>query len=139
MVEVVNPGHFSAIGPAVAEVKKVHPGLYDTALWGTKNTDHIKNLGFVIGYEDKSKRQWFRVDYDPQKGLHLNWEQDAENARGSKTRLKECFLIKPFILAPEDEMYRWWRSTTLHHCTELPDDIRERMGGKHVWRGAFWT
>ena len=141
MVEIVNPGKFTAIGPAIAVVKADHPGTYDSPLWGTKNTEHMKNLGFVIGYEDKKARQWFRVDYDPNptKGLHLNWERDTQDARGGKTRLKECYLITPHIIHPEDEMYTWWRSTTMHHCHELPDDIRARMDGKHVWRGAYWT
>jgi hypothetical protein len=141
MVEIVNPGRFTALGPAIAQVRQDHPGTYDSPLWGTKNTLHMKNLGFVIGYEDAARRQWFRVDYDPNpdKLLHINWEQDTQDATGSKTRLKECYLVRPHILHPEDEMYTWWRSTTLHHCTELPPEISEAMGGKKVWRGAYWT
>ncbi|WP_120502949.1 hypothetical protein [Sulfitobacter mediterraneus] len=141
MVEIVNANRFTAIGPAIAQVKEDHEGQYMKPVWGTKNTENMKNLGFVIGYEDEAKRQWFRVDYDPNpdKGLHLNWEQDTRDSVGSKTRLKECYLIRPHIIHPEDEMYTWWRSTTLHHCTDLPDDIRDKMGGKHIWRGAFWS
>lgn len=141
MVEIVNPGNFTSIGPAIEQVKQDHPGQYGTPLWGTKNTANMKNLGFVIGYEDVAKAQWFRVDYDPSptKGLHINWEQDTRDSRNSKVRLKECYLIRPHIIHPEDEMYTWWRSATLHHCTELPDEISEKLGGKSVWRGAFWT
>jgi len=145
MVEIVNPGRYTAIGPALEQVKKDHPGQYGTPLWGEKNTEHMKNLGFVIGYRDDAKTQWFRVDYDPNpaKGLHINWEQDARDSMGGKCRLKECYLVRPYILSAEDEMYTWWRSATMHHCTDLPDDIRRKMGGSAsgaaVWRGAFWT
>lgn len=141
MVEIVNPNRFTAIGPAIEQVKKDHEGSYKTPLWGEKNTQNMKNLGFVIGYMDTVKKQWFRVDYDPNpdKGLHLNWEQDTHDSVGSKTRRKECYLIRPHIIHPEDEMYTWWRSTTLHHCTELPEKIRDKMDGKHIWRGAYWS
>jgi hypothetical protein len=141
MVEIVNPGRFTAIGTAIAQVRQDHPGTYGTPLWGTKNTENMKNLGFVIGYEDPARRQWFRVDYDPSpaKGLHINWEQDTHDSMGSKTRLKECYHVRPIVLNPEDEMYTWWRSWTLHHCNELPEDIRALMGGKRVWYGAYWV
>lgn len=141
MVEVVNENRFTAIGPVIEQDRTDHPGSYDTPLWGTKNTQHMKNLGFVIGYEDRARRQWFRVDYDPSpdKALHINWEQDTQDHSSRKTRLKEFYLIRPHILHPEDEMYTWWRSATLHHCTELPPQISEAMGGKSAWRGAFWT
>lgn len=141
MVEIVNPNRFTAIGPAIEQVKKDHEGSYKTPLWGEKNTQNMKNLGFVIGYMDTVKKQWFRVDYDPNpdKGLHINWEQDTHDSVGSKTRRKECYLIRPHIIHPEDEMYTWWRSTTLHHCTELPEKIRDKMDGKHIWRGAYWS
>lgn len=141
MVEIVNPGNFTSIGTAIAQVKIDHPGIYIDPLWGTKDTENMKNLGFVIGYTDSTKNQWFRIDYDPNpaKLLHINWEQDTRDARNSKTRLKECYHVRPHILRPEDEMYTWWRSATLHHSTELPDDIREKLGDKSVWRGGFWT
>ena len=145
MVEIVNPGRFTSIGRALEQVRKDHPGRYDTPVWGEKNTLHMKNLGFVIGYRDDSKTQWFRVDYDPNpaKGLHINWEQDTRDPSGGKCRLKECYLVRPFILSQEDEMYTWWRSATLHHCTDLPEGLRRKLGGTEggaaVWRGAFWT
>ena len=141
MVEILHDTIFTAIGTAIAQVVQDHAGQYHAPVWGMKNSAHMKNLGFVIGYRDDARSQWYRVDYDPlpNKALHINWEQDTQDAVGSKTRLKECYLIRPHIIHPEDEMYTWWRSATLHHCTELPDEVRDKMGGKHVWRGAFWT
>lgn len=141
MVEIRHTEIFTSIGPAIARVLQDHPGLYHSPVWGMKNTEHMKNLGFVIGYRDDSKSQWYRVDFDPQpdKALHINWEQDTTDSTGGKVRLKECYLIRPHILQGEDELYTWWRSTTLHHCTELPDEVREKMGGRHIWRGAFWS
>jgi hypothetical protein len=141
MVEVCRHPPFTAIGSAIAQCLSDHPGQYDSPVWGTKNTEHMKNLGFVIGYRDDRRQQWYRVDFDPSaaKLLHINWEQDTQDAQGGKTRLKECYLVRPHIIAPEDEMYTWWRTATLHHCTELPAEIRERMGGRRIWRGAFWS
>lgn len=140
MVEEVCKDTFTAVGTAIARVKQDNPGSYDTPLWGRKNTEHMKNLGFVIGYEDAARQQWFRLDFDPNasKLLHINWEQDTQDSVGSKTRRKKCYHIRPIVLNPEDEMYTWWRSWTLHHCTELPEDIRGLMGGKRVWHGAYW-
>jgi hypothetical protein len=54
-------------------------------------------------------------------------------------RLKECYLVRPHIISPEDEMYTWWRMSTMHHCAELPAEVSAKMGGKRIWRGAFWT
>jgi hypothetical protein len=139
MAEITHEEIFTAVGTAIERAKEHHPGLYHTPVWGTKNTAHLKNLGFVIGYSDDAKSQSFRIDYDPLKLLHINWEQDTVDQRGSKVRLKECYRVRPHILNPEDEMYTWWRSYTLHHCTELPADIEAKMGVNGVWRGAFWT
>jgi hypothetical protein len=139
MVEIVHPEIHTAIGSAIALMKDHHPGQYEAPVWGMKNTEHLKNLGFVIGYKDNAKNQWYRVDFDPGKGLHINWEQDVVEPRGGTARLKEAYKVKPNFINSEDELYTWWRSATLHHCTELPDDVREKMGGKRVWRGAFWS
>ncbi len=139
MGEIVHPETFTAIGTALERVRKDHPGDYSEPLWGTKNTLHLKNLGFVIGMKDPAKTQWYRVDFDPDKKLHINWEQDTRSHGEKTARLKECYLVRPHILDPEDEMYTWWRSMTLHHCTELPEEIRAKMGVNGVWRGAFWT
>lgn len=139
MGEIVHKETFTAIGTALELVRADHPGDYAEPLWGTKDTQHLKNLGFVIGLKDPRKTQWYRIDFDPDKKLHINWEQDTQSHGGKKARLKECYLVRPHILDPEDEMYTWWRSMTLHHCTELPEDIRAKMGVKGVWRGAFWT
>lgn len=139
MGEITHSETFTAIGTALDRVRKDHPGEYSEPLWGEKDTKHLKNLGFVIGMTDPVKTQWYRVDFDPEKKLHINWEQDTNDHLGRKARLKECYLVRPHILDPEDEMYTWWRSMTLHYCTELPDSIRAKMGGKGVWRGAFWT
>lgn len=134
---------FTAIGTAIRLITtERHKGDYTEPLWGRKNSLNLKNRGMVIGYKDVRKSQWYRVDFDHVKGLHINWEQDAADCTGSKTRLKWCYRIQPHIISPEDEMYTWWRSATLHHTNDLPDDIKALMNhktGRYIWRGAYWS
>jgi hypothetical protein len=139
MVEIVHKETFTAIGTAIRAIERGHAGHYATPVWGRKNTENIKNLGFVIGYADPSRQQAYRVDYDDRKLLHINWEKDARGPRDEKVRLKECYLVRPHFRSAVDELYDYWRSTTLHHATELPEDIRALMGGRRVWRGSWWS
>jgi hypothetical protein len=141
MPEITHKEIFTAIGRAIARTLEHHPGLYHVPYWGMKDTEHMKNLGFVIGYKDDMKFQSYRVDFDPNpaKSLHINWEQDTQDSTGAKVRVKECYLVRPHIISPEDEMYTWWRMSTMHHCAELPAEVSAKMGGKRIWRGAFWT
>ena len=141
MPEITHTEIFTAIGKAIARTLEDHPGLYHVPYWGMKDTEHMKNVGFVIGYKDEMKFQSYRVDFDPDptKSLHINWEQDTQDSTGAKVRLKECYLVRPHVINAEDEKYTWWRMSTMHHCTELPAEVSAKMGGKRIWRGAFWT
>jgi len=84
--------------------------------WGKKGLSQdtkLKNVGFVIGYdlvnfpleaEDKAFAH-FRVDWDPEKGLHINLE--IEEGPHLAEKLKICF--KPTILKEELEQ-------AIRHC-----------------------
>ncbi len=52
---------------------------YTIPWWGDKWTANLKNAGYVIGFIDSTNanRHW-HLDWDPVKGLHLNWEDKSK-------------------------------------------------------------
>lgn len=135
MPEVVHTMIFSAVGPAIARVQEDHKGVYEKPWWGEKNTAHIKNLGYVIGFMDPERLQRWRLDYDPHKGLHINWVRELPGADTEK----EAYRIKLHIINGEDEMFHFFRTWTMHYCGECPEAVREKIGKGKIWRGAFWA
>lgn len=134
MVELVNSGRFTALEPAIAQLKADHPGRYDTPL---SDQDGSGTPGPVVGYADPRKNQRFRVDHTPLKGLHLMWEQGGQDAHGNKSCLKECYLVVPPTLRPEDELYIWRSSPKLPRDLSFPAQSHHWIGGSSVWRGTF--
>jgi hypothetical protein len=70
-------------------------------MWGTK-TNKLANFNNVIGFKDSANHRRWRLDYDPNKGLHLN----EEDFTGTEPR-KVCHKIST-IFGGENIMYQWW-------------------------------
>lgn len=138
------PGGFPSFSAAREELEKALPGTYDTPWWGTKATSGIRGLGgpivnrgFVIGYRDDAKRQRWRLDWDrndPEKGLHINYEQDVEGRE--KTAIH--FPCRSGYVVPGDEMWFWYWRWTTRHANECPANVMRLMGGDQIWYGAYW-
>jgi hypothetical protein len=69
-----NPGPVGTLAAAIA-----HAGNYTVPWWGEKWTSNLKNAGYVIGFKDatNNNRHW-HLDWDPGKGLHINWEDKTK-------------------------------------------------------------
>ncbi|MBK8097741.1 MAG: hypothetical protein IPK26_11575 [Planctomycetes bacterium] len=133
MVEIVHPTTFSSVETAKAQMEADHPGSYTAPWWGDKATEHINNRGFVIGFQDTSKAARWRLDYDPQKGLHINWVQDIKGS----DQAKECYKISSIRAETtmQDYMIGWTKS----RHDDIPADIKQRLGADKQWRGAYWA
>lgn len=70
--------------------------------WGTKHTKNMDNLGYVIGL--RCGHYSFRVDYDPIKGIHINYGSDirAENFLRARKALRPEHV---FSANNNDEQY----------------------------------
>lgn len=70
-------------------------------MWGTK-TNKLANFGNVIGFQDKVGHRRWRLDYDPNKGLHLN-EEDFTDTEPRKV----CHLIHT-VFGGETLLVNYW-------------------------------
>jgi hypothetical protein len=133
MVEIVHKTLFSSVEVAIDQMKKDHPGTYAAPWWGDKFTDNIKNRGYVIGWKDNTKNARWRLDYDNDKRLHINWVQDVT---GSEQK-KECYKIN--ALNFEQTMFDYYAGWTKPRYDEIPQDIKTRLGESKIWYGTYWA
>lgn len=70
--------------------------------WGTKHTKNMDNLGYVIGL--RCGHYSFRVDYDPAKGIHINYGSDNREDNYVRAR-KATRPAHVFSTNNNDEQY----------------------------------
>ena len=67
--------------------------------WGTKWTAHIKNAGYVIGRTTPNGTNWWHLDFDAEKKLHIN-------AMNEDTQENNCIsLTVPGGVPPQSDEY----------------------------------
>jgi hypothetical protein len=133
MAEIVHKTVFSSVSAAKEQVESDHNGTYDTPWWGDKDSEHMKNRGYVIGWKDDTKRARWRLDYDPEKELHINWVQDVKGS----AQAKECYRIN--AQNHEQTMFDYLIGWTKPRYDEIPADIKQRLGEGKKWWGAYWA
>lgn len=128
-------GSFASFESAKSALLDGHKEIasYDVPWWGDKETEGIKNRGFVIGFKNEAKSARWRLDYDPVKGLHVNWSQD--NRGGEAT--KECYRISS--TRAQDTLNDYFVSWPRSHFEDIPADIKERLGAGKKWQGRYWA
>ena len=67
--------------------------------------NQIANVGQIIGFSDSTGTRRWRVDYDPNKGAHIN-EEDVSRKGDSR---KVCHLVSG---CSENWVRLWWRKFT---------------------------
>ena len=132
-------GVFSSLQAAMDRIKKEHSHIlsYDTPWWGDKETEsgNMSNRGYVIGFKDAGTKSQWRLDYDPQKKLHVNWTQEL-----AESTVKECYRI--FSTRPQDTMWDYYVAWTKTRADDIPAEIKARLdkvGGTKKWNGRYWS
>ena len=133
MGEKVHDKVFASVESAREQMTKDHPGVYTSPWWGDKESANMKNRGYVIGLKDDTKKSRWRLDFDPDKGLHINWVQDVVGDE----QLKECYKIS--ALNPQQVMFDYYVGMTKTRHSEIPADIKGRLGADKKWWGAYWA
>lgn len=77
-------------------------GIQWEPYWGTKHTKNMDNLGYVIGL--RCGHYSFRVDYDPTKGIHINYGSDIREDNFLRAR-KALRPQNVFTANNNDEQY----------------------------------
>lgn len=75
------------IEDAIAHARRSLGGPDSDPYWGTMGST---NVGWVVGYQITSRRRW-RLDFDPQKLVHVN----EENFDGPFLRQKIIHRVRP--------------------------------------------
>lgn len=127
-------GEFASIESALAEITARHKDIaqYADPWWGDKDSENMKNRGFVIGFRNDSRGARWRLDYDPIKKLHVNWSQDVQGQEATK----ECYRV--FSIRPMDTMFDYYVGWTRARIDDVPGDIKGRLGNKK-WHGRGWA
>lgn len=135
MPEIIHQQTFSSVEAAAKTIKQEHPGVYNEPWWGDKDTQNIKNRGYVIGWKDVASKSRWRLDYDPGKKLHINWVQDQQ---GGEQR-KVCYRIN--TVKKEETMFDYFIDWTKNNYQKIPTDIKARLDRDSVkkWYNHFWA
>jgi hypothetical protein len=135
----VDMGEYSSFQTAMAKIKTNHTNVasYDAPWWGDKETEsgNLSNRGYVIGFKNRAMNAQWRLDYDQNKKLHINWTQEIH---GQET-LKECYRI--FSIRATDTLWEYYVSWTSSRFDDVPADIKARLdkvGGVKNWNGRAW-
>ncbi len=117
------------IGTLAAAIEHVGAG-FDVPWWGFKWSQNLKNAGYVIGFKHNASamRHW-HLDYDPAKGLHINYE-DKTGKEALKTYHKITNLASLAGLtlpdgnkSQEDNQHAMWLHwSRLYIATNPPSD-----------------
>lgn len=114
---------------AMTHVENTYPNdSFTVPMWGQNLSAGIKNYGYVIGFRSsrQPKRYW-RLDYDPDKGMHINFEDHSVTPS-----TKICHLITVLTpvrhgrfpnpeATPEQNLCAIWGSWTEQNLTRPPD------------------
>lgn len=95
--------HFT-IDEAIAHAKRDLAVPIPNPVWGTRG-GQIANVGWVIGYESEDRRRRIRLDYDPNKGVHVN-EEDFSKPLGQQ---KVVHVVELPMTPMNDAAERAWR------------------------------
>lgn len=74
-------------------------------LVGNKKNNRLANLDQIIGFTDPTGLKRWRVDWDPQKKVHIN----EEDFSGPGSSVKVCHKVN---LSSEEWVIRWWKKYT---------------------------
>jgi hypothetical protein len=133
-VAEVDKGEFASVEAARAAMEAEHDNIagYPTPWWGDKDTENMKNRGFVIGFRnDVSGARW-RLDFDPGKKLHINWSQDVQGQEATK----HCYRVGS--IRGHDTLFDYYTGWTRPRVDDVPGDIKGRLGTKK-WNGRCWV
>ncbi|WP_108260056.1 hypothetical protein [Mangrovicoccus ximenensis] len=152
MVETIHKTTFGNVSAAITQMKEDHPGSYSLPVWGEKNTKHIKNLGYVIGYSTPDRTTYFRIDYDTDKGPHVNFQKTSKSGISAGTTIKVCYKFNgsgyiSAALGMDMAVHEYYIAQTKRHFDDVPTGPEPDSGryakyagfaAKH-WTGATWT
>ena len=119
--DVIHSNVEDAIEHAYRGLVQGNKHLLSQPYWGTRG-GNIANVGKVIGWTTIDGRKRWRLDYDPQKGVHLN-EEDFTFAKPKKV----VHLIRVSLLWA----MTYWNKWTSHydkppHVVEAEREIDRR-------------
>lgn len=132
------------------------PTSYNIPWWGQTRSEHIKNAGFVIGFKKSNGDAW-RLDYDNEKKLHINWISGADGKNRVAHSLNStkpqfdthampgCVVPpeitnKDYATNPEAWMRMMWWSWTKFLLTakKLPEEKdQKQIGAKYQDKPAY--
>jgi hypothetical protein len=136
-VSEIDKGVFSSFQAAMAKIKENHSKIseYETPWWGDRQTEHIKNRGYVIGLKNATNSAQWRLDYDPMKKLHINWTHELKGGT-----VKEYYQISS--TRPQSDLWDYYVSWTKSRSDDIPPEIKGRLdevNGVKKWYGRFWA
>jgi hypothetical protein len=103
-----------SIEDAIAHARRNLGGLDNEPYWGTMGST---NVGWVVGYKISSRKRW-RLDFDPQKLVHVN----EENFDGPFLTQKIIHRVRPAAfdssgtpLGNDTQVRLYWRKWTTRY------------------------
>jgi hypothetical protein len=112
----------TSVEDAIAHVVE-QEGAFNDPMWGDKYTTNLRNIGMVIGRQQADPRISWRLDYDPVKGLHLNFEDKTVQEK----RAIYHKIAAPFLKTPEELMVEYWLAWTKKNCDKIPHDLAQQF------------
>src|SRR5215472_3976801 len=110
--------------------------------WGEKYTGKIRNLGYVIGLRNVPAGIWWRLDYDEDKGGHINQGRLIRHTqRWAKIYHPIRFQEHHVFYDEQWWVHHWWLRWTMNNTDKVPQKIIseiERRGLRFPPRGGQW-
>eukprot|EP01063_Lacrimia_lanifica_P016549 TRINITY_DN230_c0_g1_i1.p1 TRINITY_DN230_c0_g1~~TRINITY_DN230_c0_g1_i1.p1 ORF type:complete len:182 (+),score=5.91 TRINITY_DN230_c0_g1_i1:52-597(+) len=115
-------GKYDSVEKAVQDLGLAKPGAQTSEpWWSQKSTDKIDTIGHVIGFTfkgDKEHETSWRLDYDPDQGIHLNLGDNRmvqlEDLTDKQGRYAACI---------EEKVESHYMSFRNHAHGPMPNDI----------------
>ena len=110
--------------------------------WGEKYTGKMRNLGYVIGLRNVPAGIWWRLDYDEDKGGHINQGRLIRHTqRWAKIYHPIRFQEHHVFYDEQWWVHHWWLRWTMNNTDKVPQKIIseiERRGLRFPPPGGQW-